>query len=64
MTTAIKEKLNQLAKEVGLNPKTLRQIENLLTKATDPWEEAKGILKHKKIDALEYQKKIRREWGS
>ena len=64
MTTVIKEKLNQLAKEVGLNPKTLKQIENLLTRATDPWEEAKGILKHKKIDALEYQKKIRREWGS
>ena len=64
MTTVIKEKLNRLAKEVGLNPKTLRQIENLLTRATDPWEEAKGILKHKKIDALAYQKKVRREWES
>ena len=64
MTTAIKEKLNQLAKESGLNPKTLKQVENLLIRTNDPWEEAKGILRHKKIDALKYQKKVRREWGN
>ena len=64
MTTATKEKLNQLAKEAGFGSETLQQIESLLSKATDPWEEAKGILRHKKIDALKYQKKVRREWGN
>lgn len=64
MTTALKEKLNKIAKEAGIKVKTLDRIERLINEATDPWEEARGILKHKKIDPLKYQKKIRREWGN
>lgn len=41
---------------------SIGQLKDLLTTINDPWEEAKGILKNKKIDSLKYQKKIRREW--
>ncbi len=60
MTTQLKEKLNNLIKERGL---TMEKLKKLLMIMNDPWEEVKGILKNRKIDAVKYQKKIRQEWG-
>jgi len=48
MANTLKEKLNQLAKESGIKAGVLSEIHKLLIKANDPWEEARGILKHKK----------------
>ena len=59
MTIQLKEKLNKLAGEKGITKKELKE---LLIKISDPWEEARGILKSKKINAVKYQKKMRREW--
>ena len=58
MTIQLKEKLNKLAGEKGITKKELKE---LLIKISDPWEEAMGILK-RKINAIKYQKKMRREW--
>lgn len=60
MAVQLKEKLNNLIKEKGL---TVEKLKKLLMIMTDPWEEVKGILKNRKIDAVKYQKKIRQEWG-
>lgn len=60
MTTQLKEKLNNLIEEKGL---TMEKLKKLLRFMNDPWEEVKGILKNRKVDAVKYQKKIRQEWG-
>jgi len=59
MTTKLQEKLDQLLKTRRL---TAEKLVKLLEKTGGPWEEARGILKHYKIDAPGYQRKIRREW--
>lgn len=60
MAMLLKEKINNLVKKKGIN---IEELKELLITLSDPWEDVRGILKHKKIDALKYQKKIRREWG-
>lgn len=59
MAIQLEEKLNKLLKEKRLS---IDELKKLLTTLGDPWEEIRGILKNKKIDALKYQRKIRREW--
>jgi len=33
-----------------------------MKQTNDSWEEVRGILKNKKVDAIKYQRKIRKEW--
>jgi len=58
MTIQLKEKIDILEREKSLTTKELRR----LLVINDPWAEVRGILKNKKISALAYQKKMRREW--
>ena len=53
-----KEKLHTLRKEKY----TAEQLRKPAKLGGDPWEAVRGILRHKKIDPMRYQKKIRREW--
>ncbi|OIO29108.1 MAG: hypothetical protein COZ31_05840 [Nitrospirae bacterium CG_4_10_14_3_um_filter_44_29] len=57
MTIQLKEKIDILEREKSLTTKELRR----LLVINDPWAEVRGILKNKKISALAYQKKMRRE---
>ena len=55
----VKERLVSLVKEKQL---TKAMLKRLLLKISDPWEDTRGILRHKKINALRYQKKMRQQW--
>jgi len=57
VTIQLKEKIDILEREKSLTTKELRR----LLVINDPWAEVRGILKNKKISALAYQKKMRRE---
>ena len=59
MTTQLKEKLNTLIKEERLTAEEIKELARMLS---DPWEEARGILKYKKLNALKCQRNLRREW--
>lgn len=39
----------------------IEELKKLVIKISDPWEEVRGILKNKKVDAVKYQRKIRKE---
>ncbi len=59
MNVKLKEKLNNLVKEKRLTPQELKE---LAVASRDPWEEARGMLKGKKIPPVKYQKNIRQQW--
>lgn len=59
MTVHLQEKLNTLVKERKLPS---RLVDDILKEIHDPWMEAQGLLKNKKINPVRYQKKIRKEW--
>ncbi|MBA3046761.1 hypothetical protein KKC83_05610 [Patescibacteria group bacterium] len=58
MNTQLKTKLNRL---VGAKVLDIEELKKLVIKISDPWEEVRGILKNKKVDAVKYQRKIRKE---
>jgi hypothetical protein len=59
MATQLREKLNDLLIQKKLSKNELKKI---LTVLSDPWEDARGILRDKKVDAVKYQKETRKEW--
>jgi len=58
MATQVKDRIDDMVKRKGIAAEELRE---LLSSLGDPWAEVRGILKKKKINALTYQKKMRRE---
>lgn len=59
MNVRLKEKLNNLVKEKKLTPQELNELS---IASRDPWEEARGLLKGKKISPVKEQKKMRQQW--
>ncbi len=59
MSVLVKDHLNELVRNKKISTKEMSEI--MLT-ISDPWEQARGLLKHKKISAVAYQKKLRKEW--
>jgi len=60
MTTQLKEALKNLARAKKIS---LQEILKIAENISDPWQEARGILRHKKISGLKYQKRVRKEWS-
>ncbi len=59
MSVQLQEAIKILAKTKKL---TAAKLAAVLREAGDPWHEARGVLKHKKVNGLAYQKSLRREW--
>ncbi len=59
MNLPLQEAIKTLVKAKKL---TAEKLATVLREASDPWQEARGVLKHKKINGLTYQKSLRREW--
>jgi predicted DNA-binding ribbon-helix-helix protein len=55
----LQEVIKTLAKTKKM---TVAKLVAVLREAGDPWREARGILKHKKLSGPAYQKSLRREW--
>ena len=60
MTNRLAQKINALMKK---NILSKSEGLHLLALDQDPWEQARGIFKNQKIDAVKYQKKIRKEFA-
>ena len=41
---------------------TPKEVDEYKTPLPASWKKAAGLLKHRKIDAVKYQKQIRKEW--
>ncbi len=60
MVTLVREQIEELVRDKKISSKEmLKLIQNI----SDPWEQAKGLLKHKKINAVVCQRKLRKEWN-
>jgi len=59
MSTLLREQLMNLVREKKISPKEMSRI---MLNISDPWEHARGLLKHRKISAAACQRKLRKEW--
>lgn len=59
MGTLLRERLEELVRDKKISPK---EMSKLMQNISDPWEQARGLLKHRKIIAVACQKKLREEW--
>ena len=55
----MREHLAELVRDKKISPK---EMSKLMQNVSDPWEQARGLLKHRKIGAVASQKKLRGEW--
>lgn len=62
MPIDVKEKLNKLARAGKIPQKLIQELEAAALWRGNPWEDVRGMLKHKKINPVAYQRKIRQEW--
>ena len=60
MATLVREHIEELVRDKKISTKEmLKLIQNI----SDPWEQAKGLLKHRKVTAVACQRKLREEWN-
>jgi hypothetical protein len=59
MSMLLREHLEELVRDKKISPK---EMSTLMQNVSDPWVQAKGLLKHRKINAVACQKKLREEW--
>ena len=59
MSTLLREHLTELVREKKISPKEMSKI---MLNISDPWEQARGLLKHRKISEVTCQRKLRKEW--
>jgi hypothetical protein len=60
MGTLLREHLAGLVRDKKISP---NEMSRLMQHVSDPWEQARGLLKHRKMGAVAYQKKRRGEWN-
>jgi hypothetical protein len=60
MGTLAREHIEELVREKKISPKEMLK---LIQYISDPWEQARGLLKQKKISAVACQRKLRKEWN-
>ena len=58
MKTTSRAKIETVLRDNGISKEELRTI---LQDAGDPWVQAMGLLKGRRVDPVRYQKKLRRE---
>lgn len=59
MGTLEREHIKELVRGKKISPK---ELSALMKDIADPWEQARGLLKHRKLSAVACQKKLREEW--
>ncbi len=59
MGTLLREHIEEIVRDKKISPK---EMAKLIQNISDPWEQAKGLLKHRKINAVGRQRKLREEW--
>jgi len=59
MSTLLRDHLEELLRDKKISPK---EMSKLMQNVSDPWEQARGVLKHRKINAVACQKRLRAEW--
>ena len=57
MTENLKKKIEEILKKDIQDVDVIQEISRLL----DPWEEARGVLKHKNLDPVSQQIRLRKE---
>jgi len=55
----VREHIEELVREKKISPK---ELSALMKDISDPWGQARGLLKHRKLSAVACQKKLREEW--
>ena len=60
MGILVRERIEELVRDKKISPKEMLKLTQNIS---DPWEQAKGLLKHKKISAVACQRKLREEWN-
>lgn len=51
-----------MANRTGAKILTVKELDRLTRPLPEAWIKAGGLLRHKKIDPIAYQRKIRKEW--